>query len=120
MKEIIQSTDQTPEITIDKERKRITFKGVMIPENPVSHFSKLSEIIFDLYNSTKSITLEFELEYFNTGSAKYLFDLLQKFNDKSKVKVIWIFESDDEDILEAGKDFEELTGINFEFVKMEC
>lgn len=119
MNTVIKATDQTPEIIINEEENTISFIGIMIPENPISHFAKISEIIMKRYNSDKDLTLEFELEYFNTGSAKYLFDLLQKFDNKSKVLVKWIYETDDEDIFETGKDYEELTGLRFEFIERE-
>ncbi len=115
MKKTIEATDSTPEIIIDKENQKISIKGKIIPENPIKYFAEISPIIMEFYNECDNIKLEFELEYFNTSSAKYLFDLLKKFEDKSKVEVIWIYENDDEDILEAGQDYEELTGLKFVF-----
>ncbi len=114
---LFNSTDSTPEILVDESGTSVFVRGKIIPENPVKYFSLISDIILNYYKNTEVFELTFELEYFNTGAAKYLFELLKKLEDKSRVKIIWIFEKDDEDIYEAGKDYEEMTGLNFSFIE---
>ncbi len=114
---LFNSTDSTPEISIDESLSSIFVKGRIIPENPVKYFSMITDIILNYYKNAVFLNLTFELEYFNTGAAKYLFELLKKLNDKTKVKIFWLYEKDDEDIYEAGKDYQELTGLDFSFVE---
>ena len=116
MKKIIEGSDRTPVISIDTDIGLVSIKGIMIPENPISHFEIFSSQIHDLYEQMKCLKLEFELEYFNTASAKYLYDLLKSLKDKNNIEVIWRYEEDDEDILETGKEYESLTGLQFTFI----
>lgn len=115
---IFNSTDRTPEISTDDFGSSVFVKGKIIPENPISYFSVITDVIMNYYKNADFFNLTFQLEYFNTGAAKYLFELLKKFDDKSKLKICWLYENDDEDIYEAGKDYQELTGLNFEFIEL--
>jgi tagatose-1,6-bisphosphate aldolase len=68
--------------------------------------------------------LHIQLEYFNTSSSKCLLDILKKLqivsqNGGSKVKVVWYYEEDDEDMLEAGEDYQAIIRIPFEMTKIE-
>jgi hypothetical protein len=114
-KKIINSTDRTPEIAINDSLNTISIKGVIIPENPINFFADFNKMVLEKYNNWSNTILEFDLEYFNTGAAKYLFDLFKKFEDKSKIQIHWYYEKDDEDILETGQDYEHLTKLKFKY-----
>ena len=59
-----------------------------------------------------------QLEYFNTSSSKCILDVFKKLEaiHKSKHEVIinWYYEEDDEDMLEAGEDYESIIRVPFE------
>ncbi len=115
-KKTINSTDRTPEIVIDDNLKTISIKGVIIPENPINFFVDFNNMVLEKYHNWSKIIIEFDLEYFNTGAAKHLYDLLKKFEDKTKIIIHWHYEKDDEDILETGKDYEQLTKLVFKYI----
>lgn len=115
MKTVIEATNKTPKIVIDKSLGTVHLQGILIPENPIAHFEYLNPMIFDCYDASNSLTLEFDLEYFNTSSAKYLYDLLKQLKSRENIKIVWHYDSDDEDILESGQEFQNLTGLKFEF-----
>ena len=46
--------------------------------------------------------VQVQLEYFNTSSSKCLLDLFKKLEALDSLSVHWYFDSDDEDMLEAG------------------
>ncbi len=119
MNRIYEASDATPEICIDTANKKISFKGIMIPENPVEHFSGLNLKLAELCKDMSDLTLEFDLEYFNTGSAKYLYELIKKLAAQVKLSIVWIYEADDEDIYETGKEYQKLTGLPFEFIEKD-
>lgn len=116
-KTIIKSTDRTPEIVLDDNLSTISVKGVIIPENPLSFFGDFNKMVLEKYNNWSNTILEFDLEYFNTGAAKYLYDLFKKFEDKTKIIIHWHYEKDDEDILETGQDYEQLTKLVFKYIE---
>lgn len=112
---IIEATDRTPKIALDYKENTVSFTGILIPENPVAYFDELNKELDTFYDENKIINFIFDLEYFNTGSTKYIYKLLLKYASLNLNKVIWIYEEDDIDILETGKDFEELSKIKFTF-----
>lgn len=63
--------------------------------------------------------LNFNLEYLNTSSSKYLLNMLKRFEKLNKngktVEVKWNYESDDDDIKEAGEDFNLMIDVPFTF-----
>ncbi len=115
MKTILEATKKTPEITIVKESAFVIIKGRLIPEDPESIFNKISENIDLVFDQNGKLTLDLELEYFNTSSARYLYDLLMVLKQKGSCNIIWRYEEDDEDIFESGKELQEMTELNFEY-----
>ncbi|HKL39026.1 MAG TPA: DUF1987 domain-containing protein, partial [Cryomorphaceae bacterium] len=71
----------------------------------------------------EGLTLKMELEYFNTSSSKCILDVFKKLENISKqgksVSVKWHYEEDDEDMLEAGEDYDAIIDLAFEMVKVE-
>jgi hypothetical protein len=67
------------------------------------------------------LNLTINLEYFNTKTAKLMIrmlDILKKVIASGfKVYVTWIYEDGDEDMKDAGSDYEELTKLKFTFIE---
>jgi hypothetical protein len=67
--------------------------------------------------------VEIKLEYFNTSSSKCILDLFKKLesinNIANQVKVNWYFEEDDEDMAEAGEDYQAIIGLPFNMIEVE-
>lgn len=70
-----------------------------------------------------SITANFAFEYFNTSSSKCLFDILKRLADFQRngmiVNVNWFYEEDDEDMRETGEDYEDVLGLEFNYIEIE-
>lgn len=116
---IINATDDTPEIIFDPQKKVFKISRISVPEDAYEFYSPVIEWV-KLYgkNPLDETVLEFNLEYVNSASTKQLIQLLLAFeeiNKKSKVKIIWNYESIDEDMLMLGKRFKNLTDIEFDF-----
>ena len=62
------------------------------------------------------------LEYFNTSSSKCLLDLFKKLErmngDTSSVSVHWYYEVDDEDMAEAGEDYQAIIKLPFKMIEI--
>ena len=64
-----------------------------------------------------------QLEYFNTSSSKCLLDLFKKLEGMHKsgndITIKWYYEEDDEDMLEAGEDYQSIINIPFKMIEVE-
>ncbi len=116
MEKKIDAGTKTPEVTINSEIGLVKLKGVIIPENPLIFFGELDGYIDLCFKDSNSLVLDLDLEYFNTGAARYLYDIFKKLKQKSNISVLWHYESDDEDIHESGLEFQELSGLKFDFI----
>ncbi len=121
----IEMTAKTPEVKLDATTGELVLKGRSIPENSIEFYSPVFEWIDKYCRKPQPETvLHIQLEYFNTSSSKCLLDILKKLqnlsqNALSKVKVVWYYEEDDEDMLEAGEDYQAIIRIPFEMSKIE-
>lgn len=115
MKTILEPTQKTPGIYIDESSCLLYIAGRLIPENPEVFFEKLHTQYALFFSESKRKILKFDLEYFNTGAARYLYKFFTSIKDASNLSITWVYETDDEDIFESGKEFENLTGLKFDF-----
>ena len=64
-----------------------------------------------------------QLEYFNTSSSKCILDVFKKLEAINKggsaVVINWYYEEDDEDMLEAGEDYQAIISVPFKMVQIE-
>ena len=67
--------------------------------------------------------MNIQLEYFNTSSSKCLLDLFKKLENMSKagreVVIEWHYEEDDEDMSEAGEDYQAIINVPFKMVMVQ-
>ncbi len=114
----IEATLSTPEISI--ELNVFKMSGICTAENPILFFSRFKEELYKAL-ATKNLTiLIFELDYYNSGTARCLMDLLSKIGlaeNKAELKVFWKYDTDDEEMKESGELFAEVTGLEFNYVE---
>ena len=113
---------RTPLIYLNSETGILEFKGKSIPENTVLFYEPVFEWI-DMYMLTpfRTTTLNVQLDYFNTSSAKIYADLFKKMeilhsSSKSEVTVNWYYEDIDDDLLEAGESYQSITKVPFNLI----
>src|SRR3954470_13110152 len=117
---IIEPGVKTPSVSFASESGMLELKGKSIPENSLEFYRPVFEWL-DNYSQSPapSTTLKVALEYFNTSSSKCLLDIFRKLeainlSGRSTVKVNWMYDSDDEDMMEAGEDYQALVKVPFE------
>jgi SiaC family regulatory phosphoprotein len=121
---IIEGSPKTPEVNFNFEKGSLELKGRSIPENSVEFYQPLNEWI-DNYGSgpNDKTVIDIKLEYFNTSSSKCILDIFKKLESingvKTEVSVNWYFEQDDEDMEEAGQDYQAIIGLPFNMVEVE-
>jgi len=73
------------------------------------------------FNKDNPLVLEIKLKYFNSSSAKFLFDIFSEIGQISgegqTIKIRWYYEAGDDDMLEAGEELSEIAEIPFEFIE---
>lgn len=128
----IEPSEFTPLINFNVTQNKFIVSGESRPENTKLFYTPVIDWLNNYYNllyyrSNKSkesdfpdIIFEFQLEYFNSTSAKFIFDILQQLNkinnEVTPIKVKWIFDELDVDMKEAGQEFSNLLDIPFLFV----
>ena len=116
---IINSTPKTPYINFDFENKSIEFKGISCPENPVQFYTPLFDELKKYLKINDKLLITIQLDYFNTGSSKCILNLFQIITENTErldhFTVIWITEDGDDELKEAGKIFEEMSGLTFQY-----
>ena len=122
----IEATTFTPEINFDIQNNTLTFHKVSKPENAIEFYKPLFEFIDNFEKVkiksklVKELVIDFRFTYFNTATAKILYELLGKFKMIIKqgvdVVVNWYYPSDDDDLLEEGHIMSEALDMPFHFI----
>jgi len=120
---LIEGTAKTPNIKFDGGQGLIEIKGRSIPENSIEFYKPLVDWLDRYSQSPKQTTkVNVQLEYFNTSSSKCILDVFKKLESihKSNHEVVinWYYEEDDEDMLEAGEDYESIIRIPFKMIEI--
>jgi hypothetical protein len=128
----IPPTRNTPEIILDPEINLFVMRGHSSPEDvrglyyPVIEWLRIfvDDVIdgeYTRYNHENPVKLQIDLTYFNSSSAKFIFDILselRRLNKGNRAFVAeWYYDEDDPDIKEAGEEFQELAETRFIFIK---
>jgi len=114
---IIPGTSKTPEVSFIVEARTLNLSGRSIPENSIEFYSSLISWTDTLCNSEGVVEVNINLEYFNTSSSKCLMDLLKRIESSNvEAQVNWYYEEDDEDMLEAGEDYDAIIDLPFRLI----
>lgn len=118
----IESTNRTPFVSLSPTGK-FKIRGRSIHENPSKFFDPLIDWMNQyVENPIDPTVFDIELEYFNSGSQRYILDILwllfEKLKDK-KFIVNWYYEEGDDDLLERGQYYESVLNMKFNFIEFE-
>lgn len=126
----IKETEHTPKVLLDHNSNTLELSGDSRPENARKFYEPIIKWLDDynkyIYwrkeqgNPVDSIDFTFNLEYFNSTSAKFLLDVFQQlkeFNKDSELfKVKWHYDEMDIDMKESGEEFELMVEMKFEYI----
>ena len=89
--------------------------GRSIPENPELIFRRLDNWITQHFEKNSGLDVNFQLEYINSGSSKYLYEILKRLTafgrSGKRIMMKWRYEEDDEAMLELGEHYRDTAGI---------
>jgi len=117
----IESTEDSPQIILDRESNIMEISGRSLPEDVNTFYEPMMSWIEEYAKDPLDVTVfSFKLTYFNTASSKIILDILTHFEEMieegHKVMVRWHYLEEDEDMLEAGEEYSEMVDVPFEMV----
>ena len=130
---IIEATGNSPRIVLDPESKNFEFSGESRPENVRKFYLPILEWL-ETYTKeqeklkdgerTSGLECQFNFEYFNSTSAKYILDIFKSLNAINALgiglDIKWLYEEDDEDMLEVGQEMSRMSKLSFEYIKSDA
>ena len=121
---VIEGTKQTPHIDFNASTGVLNISGRSIPENTFEFFNPVLQWLDEYAGIAGDETvINVSLEYFNTSSSKYILEIFKRLkgvlNDGKDVLVKWYYEEDDEEMMETGEDYEDVSGLPFEIIAIE-
>lgn len=113
-----EGTKMTPEIILDVNENKYKISGNSRPENPMQFYKPIFEWFTNRLNTlTERIEIEIRMDYFNTSTSKVFLDLFELFEAHDAcehIHVIWYYQSDDEEMQEAGEELLDLVELSHE------
>jgi len=113
------ATEDTPMIDFDTSTGVFKVSGRSLPEDALEFFKPIEEWLRAyVENPLESTTIEMSVDYFNSASTRYIFNILMSLEDLidagKEAKIIWYYRKDD-DIIEAkGEELESILEVPFE------
>lgn len=121
----IQATQTTLGIILDPVSHQLCFSGISYPTNPITFFQPVLDWVenYLLESASAQVTINLHMSYFNTSSSTYLFRIMEMFDSSNKkhgnVRVLWHYEDEDDDVLDAWKSLLFDLDLTFELVKID-
>jgi hypothetical protein len=127
----IKQTPNTPELKFSPNENIFLIRGTSSPEDvralyyPVIEWVRkfVNDVLareYEIYNNKTPIDFQIDLAYFNSSSAKFLFDIFQELkkipSDICPVAVKWHYDEEDVDMKEAGKDMASFVEMEFNYI----
>ena len=130
---IIEPTFNSPSVILDSDSNLFDFSGESRPENVRKFYLPILEWLdsfakeqSEMSKSARSSSLlvRFNFEYFNSTSAKYILDIFKALNVLNdlgiEILVKWLYEEDDEDMLEVGEEMSRMSKLEFEYINTDA
>ncbi len=125
---IIDKTSSSPGVILDPEKRIFEISGESRPPDVGNFYGEIltwmedySGHLMKTQESRDPVVFNFDFEYFNSSSAKYILDFCKQIAAVKargkEVAVNWHYEGDDMDMLEVGREMSRMAKVPFEFVK---
>ncbi len=120
---LVGASSKTPLVHLDADKGLIELKGRSTPEDiDKVYLPVLTWIDAYLKNPNSVTTVNFHFEYFNSSTTKALMRVINKLvvahkQEITQLIINWLYF--DEDMLEYGEDFQDLAGIEFNFIESD-
>jgi hypothetical protein len=117
----IARTRDTPYVLLDAKNNTFQISGNSMPEDSARFYDPIFDWIEEYVKTpNKSTLLICDLEYFNSSSAKMLYQLFIELENikelGEKINISWHYESEDKLIEEKGLEYKSILNIPFEMI----
>ncbi len=114
-----EKTKNSPEIILNKQEAEFKIAGRSIVEDPKEFYSPIYNWLEEYIKTPlKNTEFTFDLEYFNSSSARQIMELIMLLEKipktGNKVKVLWLYEEGDEMSKERGDEIKLVSKLDFE------
>jgi hypothetical protein len=118
---IISPTDDTPEVILNREKGMFSISGKSLPEDVIEFYTPVFSWLEQYVANPREETLfKVKIFYFNSASQRALnelFTLLARILIKDKkVEIEWHYHQEDDEMLEAGVEYAEISRLAFRYV----
>lgn len=125
---IIEKTINSPSVTFDPDKNIFEISGESRPHDVPGFYEVLLKWLdeyslqLNISNTDQEpIIFNFDFEYFNSSSAKYILDFCKKLTKiqlaGNNISIQWHYEEDDMDMLEAGREMSRIAKLSFEYIQ---
>jgi hypothetical protein len=127
---IIDQTTNSPRVILDPEKNRFEISGESRPPDVANFYEGILNWLDDysvnlvkFQESKDPVVFNFDLEYFNSSSAKYILDFCKQLatirSKGNNIAIKWHHEEDDMDMLEVGREMSRMAKLPFEYVRKD-
>jgi hypothetical protein len=120
---ILNPSSYTPGVNFDFKSGLLELSGTSTPEDSYNFFQPLMNWL-ELYKKSpaRHTTLVFKMEYFNTSSTAFILRIIKAVGllkeEGKEISIQWFYQEEDDDLVEAGRDFGILAETNIELVQI--
>ncbi len=117
---IIEETEDSPKIILDKEKYLLKLSGPSFPEDAYETYQPVMRWLSSIADEIVQLTCEFEFTILSSASNKLLFEILLKleemYQNGKDVAIFWYHDDFDEDMQEEGESFSQSIHVPFKFI----
>ena len=117
---ILQGTNITPNINFNPSINFYEISGYSMPENAHNFYARIIDWLYDNIDQLNTpVELNLKYTFISTSTLKALMELFKAMEEinsveKDRIKIIWCYDEDDEDMQEKGEEFIEIVDVPFE------
>jgi len=121
---IVKGSKDLPEVSLDAESGILNISGRSLPAEAQDIYVPVLEWVDEYAKKPKEETvLNFELEYCNSFSKKFVLEILNKMRDMkdngNNVIINWHYEEDDDETLEEANIYQQLSGVEINAIPIK-
>lgn len=117
----IQPTEDTPQVIFDIASNTLELSGKSYPDNVFTFYEPVLAWLNSYASKPEPATkFVFKLDYFNTASAKIIFDILSILDgihsSGHQIEILWHYKNDDDDMKEAGEGYQNIIETDIQLI----
>jgi len=127
----VSGTPVSPTVDFNIDTRVLEISGYSRPENVRDFYFPIIQWLDELNTflvnnrsmntSIEPFTFNFKFIYFNSSSAKFIYDIIIMLNSFQKdgfpLKLYWYYDADDDELREAGEELSDMANVPFFYVE---